>query len=327
MKIAILDDYQNAVLGLSCLQKLQNRCEVLFRNNLGKSDEQIITSLSEVEILIPIHDRTDFHAVLLESLPKLEMISQTGARVYSIDVDAATRCGVLVALSVSSGVPTVEQTFNLIFAVMRHTPQEDRALREGRWQTTIGNELSGKTIGILGLGRIGKEIARIAKAFNMSVLAWGQTLTPEHAMANGAEWASLEELLRCADIVTIHWKLGERTRGFIGRKELELMKPSAVLINTSRGSIVDEGALIELLQARKIAGAGLDVFTHEPPDPRSPLLRLDNVVLSPHLGFITRENYERSFAGAIDNILNYLDGKPTHIVNLEALQNRRLSVT
>ncbi|MFQ5859550.1 MAG: NAD(P)-dependent oxidoreductase, partial [Anaerolineae bacterium] len=200
--------------------------------------------------------------------------------------------------------------------------QEDRALREGKWQTTVGRELYGKTIGILGLGRIGKEIARIAKAFHMTVLAAGLTLTPERAQAGGAEWVSVDDLLRRSDIVTIHWKLAERTRGFIGRRELELMKPSAVIINTSRGPIVDEAALIELLQARKIAGAGLDVFAKEPLDPHSPLLQLDHVVLSPHLGFVTLENYERSFSGAIDNILSYLDGNPTNIVNPKALQNR-----
>ena len=325
MKAAVLDDYQNAVLGLNCLKRLEDRCEVLFCNNRGKSDEEIIESLSGVEIIIPIHDRTNFHARLLQALPRLEFISQTGARVYSIDVETATRCGIPVAISVSSGIPTVEQTFNLIFAVMRHTPQEDRALREGRWQTTIGRELSSKTIGILGLGRIGKEVARIAKAFQMSVLAAGLTLTPERAQASGAEWVSLDDLLRRSDIVTIHWKLAERTRGIIGRRELELMKPSAVLINTSRGALVDEAALIEVLKARKIAGAGLDVYAEEPVNLHNPLLQLDNVALSPHLGFVSVENYERSFSGAIDNILSYLGGNPTNIVNPEALQNRRAS--
>ncbi len=325
MKAAVLDDYQNAVLGLSCLKRLEERCEVLFCNNRGKSDEEIIRSLADVKIVIPIHDRTDFHSRLLQSLPRLKFISQTGARVYSVDVEAATRCGIQVAISVSSGIPTVEQTFNLIFAVMRHTPQEDRAVREGKWQTTIGRELSGKTIGILGLGRIGKEVARIAKAFQMSVLAAGLTLTPERAQASGAEWVSFDDLLRRSDIVTIHWKLAERTRGIISRRELELMKPSAVIINTSRGAIVDEPALIEVLKAGKSAGAGLDVFAEEPVNPRNPLLQLDNVVLAPHLGFVSVENYERSFSGAIDNILGYLDGKPIHVVNPEALQNRRAS--
>ena len=306
MRAAILDDYQNAVSGLNCLKRLEDRCEVLFCNNRGRSDEEIIRGLSGVEIIIPIHDRTNFHSHLLKALPGLKFISQTGARVYSIDMEAATRCGILVAISVSSGTPTVEQTFNLIFAVMRHTPQEDRAVREGKWQTTIGRELSGKTIGVLGLGRIGKEVARIAKAFHMSVLAAGLTLTPERAQAGGAEWVSVDDLLRRSDIVTIHWKLAERTRGLIGRRELELMKPSAVLINSSRGAIVDEAALIEALKAGKISGAGLDVYAEEPVNPRNPLLQLDNVVLAPHLGFVSVENYERSFSGAIDNILSYL---------------------
>jgi len=327
MRAAVLDDYQNAVVGLNCLKRLKERCEVLFCNNQGKSDEEIIRSLSDVDIVIPIHDRTDFHSRLLQALPRLKFISQTGGRVYSIDMEEATRCGILVATSVSSGTPTVEQTFNLILAVMRHTPQEDRALREGKWQTTISRELYGKTIGILGLGRIGKEVARIAKAFQMSVLAAGLTLTHERAYASGAEWVSFDDLLRRSDIVTIHWKLAEGTRGLIGRRELELMKPSAVLINTARGAIVDEAALIEVLKTRKIAGAGLDVFAKEPINPHHPLLRLENVVLSPHLGFVSVENYERSFSGAIDNILSYLEGNPTNVVNPEALQNHRASGT
>jgi phosphoglycerate dehydrogenase-like enzyme len=322
-RVAILDDYQNGVSALSCLKRLQGRCEVVFCDNRGKTEEEIAESLSDVEIVIPIHDRTDFNPRLLRALPRLELLAQTGTRVYTIDVETATRCGVLVALSVSSGTPTVEQTFNLILAVMRHTPREDHAVRGGKWQTTIGRELGGKTIGILGLGRIGKEVARIAKAFNMSALAAGLTLTRAQAEAEGVEWASLDDLLRRSDIVTIHWKLAERTRGLIGRREIGFMKPSAVLINTARGPIVDEAALIEALQAKRIAGAGLDVFAEEPIDPNHPLLRLDNVVLAPHLGFVTLENYERSFSVAIDNIFNYLDGNPTHIVNPEALANRR----
>ncbi len=256
MSVAVLDDYQDAVWDLDCLKRLEARCEVLFCNNRGKSDEEIIRSLSDVDMVIAIHDRTDFHARLLQDLPRLRFISQTGGRVYSIDMEEATRRGILVATSFSSGTPTVEQTFNLILAVMRHTPQEDRALREGKWQTTIGRELYGKTIGILGLGRIGKEVARIAKAFQMSVLAAGLTLTPERAHASGAEWVRLDDLLRRSDIVTIHWKLAERTRGLIGRRELELMKPSAVLINTARGAIVDEAALIEVLKAGRHCWCG-----------------------------------------------------------------------
>ncbi|NIO10727.1 MAG: D-2-hydroxyacid dehydrogenase family protein [Deltaproteobacteria bacterium] len=318
MKVAVLDDYQNVALQLNCLKRLKERCEVVFCDNRGKSDEEIVRSLKDVDIVIAIHDRTDFHAPLLQALPNLKFISQTGGRLYTIDVEAATRSGIRVATSFSSGTPTVEQTFNLMFAVMRHTPQEDRALREGKWQTTIGRELYGKTVGILGLGRIGIEVARIAKAFGMTVLAGGLTLTPEKALANGAEWASMDDLFRRSDIVTIHWKLVEATRGLIGQRELGLMKPSAILINTARGAIVDEEALVEALSERKIAGAGLDVFTEEPTNSDHPLFQLDNVVVAPHLGFVTLENYERSFSGAIENILNYLDGNPTKIVNPEA---------
>jgi phosphoglycerate dehydrogenase-like enzyme len=324
MKFAILDDYQGAASALACMERLRACGEVLaFRQPIA-SEEALIDALKEVHILIPIRERTRLTARVLEALPGLEMISQTGSRAPHLDLEAATRCGIVVCLSGGSGgQSTVELTFALMLAVMRRVPQEYEALRQGRWQTSIGVGLAGKTLGIIGLGRIGSQVARIGQAFGMRVLATGFTLTPERALAHGVQIASLEDLLRRSDVVSIHLRLSERSHHLIGRRELRLMKPTAYLINTARGPIVDEAALIEALRHRRIAGAGLDVFEHEPLAPDHPLLHLDNVVCTPHLGFVTRENYEQMIGGAVENILNYLDGNPTHVCNPQAWTQRR----
>jgi phosphoglycerate dehydrogenase-like enzyme len=240
-----------------------------------------------------------------------------------LDVNAATTHGIVVCTSTGSGQSTDELTFALMLAVMRRIPQEQQAMREGRWQTSCGVGLHGKTLGIIGLGRIGSRVARIAQAFGMRVLATGFTLTVERAQASGVHMASLEDLLARSDIVSIHLRLSARSEKLIGRRELRLMKPTAYLINTSRGPIVDEAALIEALQQRRIAGAGLDVFEQEPIDPQNPLLRFENVVCTPHLGFVTQEAYEQLVGGAVENILNYLDGNPTHVGNPEVLAQRQ----
>jgi phosphoglycerate dehydrogenase-like enzyme len=210
-----------------------------------------------------------------------------------------------------------------MLAVMRRVPQEHQAIRQGRWQTGVGMGLSGKILGIIGLGRIGSQVARIGQAFGMRVLATGFTLTPERALAHGVQMAALEDLLVRSDVVSIHLRLSERSHRLIGRRELRLMKPTAYLINTARGAIVDEAALLEALRHRRIAGAGLDVFEQEPMAPGNPLLDLDNVVCTPHIGFVTRETYEQMVGGAVDNILNYLDGNPTHVCNPQALALRQ----
>jgi phosphoglycerate dehydrogenase-like enzyme len=207
--------------------------------------------------------------------------------------------------------------------VLRHLPQEYQAMRAGRWQTSSGVGLHGKTLGIIGLGRIGSQVARIAQAFGMRVLATGFTLTRERALAHGVQIASLEDLLARSDVVSIHLRLSERSHKLIGRRELRLMKPTAYLINTARGSIIDEAALTDALRHRRIAGAGLDVFEQEPVDPGNPLLQLDNVVCTPHLGFVTRETYEHLLGSAVDNILSYLDGSPINVRNPQALARRQ----
>jgi phosphoglycerate dehydrogenase-like enzyme len=324
MKFAILDDYQGAASALACMERLRACGEVLSFHQPLDSEDELSQALKEVHVLMPIRERTRLTARVLETLPSLEMISQTGSNAPHLDLDAATRRGVIVCISGGSGgQSTVELTFALMLAVMRRVPQEHQAIRQGRWQTGVGMGLSGKILGIIGLGRIGSQVARIGQAFGMRVLATGFTLTPERALAHGVQMAALEDLLVRSDVVSIHLRLSERSHRLIGRRELRLMKPTAYLINTARGAIVDEAALLEALRHRRIAGAGLDVFEQEPMAPGNPLLDLDNVVCTPHIGFVTRETYEQMVGGAVDNILNYLDGNPTHVCNPQALALRQ----
>jgi phosphoglycerate dehydrogenase-like enzyme len=323
MKFAILDDFQGAAASLPCMHQLRGCGElVVFRQPLS-SPAKIIEALRDVHILIPIRERTQLRGQVLEALPSLELISQTGGNTPHLDLEAATRRGIVVCTSQGSGQSTAELTFALMLAVMRRIPQEHQALRAGHWQTSQGIGLQGKTLGIIGLGRIGSGVAHIAQAFGMRVLATGFTLTPERALAHGVRMAALEDLLARSDVVSIHLRLSERSHKLIGRRELRLMKPTAYLINTARGPIVDETALIDALRHHRIAGAGLDVFEQEPIEPSHPLLQLDNVVCTPHLGFVTQETYEQMLGGAVENILNYLDGNPTNVRNPQALTQRQ----
>jgi phosphoglycerate dehydrogenase-like enzyme len=319
MKFAILDDFQGAAASLSCMDKLRACGELLVFQKAPSAPTEFIEALQDVHILIPIRERTRLTSSLLEALPRLEMISQTGGNTPHLDLDAATRRGIIVCTSPGDGQSTAELTFALMLAVMRRIPQEHHAMRTGHWQTSQGVGLYGKTLGIIGLGRIGSRVAHMAQAFGMRVLATGFTLTAERAMAHGVRMAALEDLLTRSDVVSIHLRLSERSEKLISRQQLRLMKPTAYLINTARGPVVDEAALIEALRHRRIAGAGLDVFEHEPIDAGNPLLQLDNVVCTPHIGFVTQETYEHMLGGAVENIVNYLDGNPTNVRNPQVL--------
>src|SRR5918992_1935025 len=267
MKFAILDDFQGAAAALSCMDKLRACGELLvFRQHLP-SPAELIDALKDVNILILIRERSPLTTSVLEALTSLEMIAQTGGSAPHLDLEAATRRGIVVCTSPASGQSTAELTFALMLAVMRRLPQEHQAMRAGQWQTSQGTGLQGKTLGIIGLGRIGSRVAHIAQAFGMRVLATGFTLTTERALAHGVRMAALEDLLAHSDVVSIHLRLSERSRKLIGRRELRLMKPTAYLLNTARGPIVDETALVDALRQRRIAGAGLDVFAQEPIDP------------------------------------------------------------
>jgi phosphoglycerate dehydrogenase-like enzyme len=323
MRFAILDDFQGAAESLPCMEQLRACGELLaFRKPLATEGE-LVEALKDVQILIPIRERTRLTGSVLEALTSLEMISQTGGHTPHLDLEAATRRGIVVCTASGSGQSTAELTFGLMLAVMRRIPQEQQAMRAGRWQTSQGVGLQGKTLGIIGLGRIGSRVAHLAQAFGMRVLATGFTLTSERALAHGVRMAALEDLLARADVVSIHLRLSERSAGLIGRRELRLMKPTAYLINTARGPIVDEAALIDSLRHRRIAGAGLDVFEREPMEASHPLLQLDNVVCTPHIGFVTRETYDQMLGGAVQNIVNYLDGSPTNVLNPQVLASRQ----
>ncbi len=322
-RIAVLDDYQGVVLSLPCWERLGGRASVdVYRDTLA-SNEALAGRLRSYEIIVPIRERTRFPASLLEQLPSLELLSLTGRNSGHVDVAAATSRGILVTQTEPSGASASELTMGLIFAAARRIPQEDRATRQGIWQAGIGMDLEGRTLGIVGLGRIGTRIAAFGRFLGMRVLAWGSNLTDERAAAAGASRVSLEDLFRESDIVTIHLRLSERTRGVITAHHLSLMKPTSFFVNTARGGLVDEAALIATLQERRIAGAALDVYQVEPLPPDHPLLSLDNVVLSPHMGSVTREAYQLFFGQAVENIESYLDGHvPSRALNPEVIADR-----
>ena len=233
----------------------------------------------------------------------------------SIDMDAAAALGIVVSGTSGSGDTTGELTWGLILALARSIPQEDKLIRLGQWQTSLGSGLRGKTLGLLGLGRIGSQVAGYGNVFGMSVIAWSENLTRERATENGADLVSKAVLLKNSDVVSIHLRLSERTRGLLGQQDLDLMKPTAYLVNTSRGPIVDEDALIKALRQRKLAGAALDVFDEEPLRPDHPLLSLDNTVLTPHLGYVTKESYAIMYTQALEDVLAFLTGEPIRVLN------------
>jgi phosphoglycerate dehydrogenase-like enzyme len=311
MRIAVLDDYQGVAREMADWGK---DCEVVsFKDHLSKL-EDVARRLADFEIVVAMRERTPFPRALLENLPRLKLLVTTGMRNASIDVAAARERGVTVCGTPGSSGSTGELTWGLILALFRQIPREDRALREGKWQTTVGIGLAGKTLGIVGLGTIGSQVAKVGAAFGMEVIAWSQNLDAERAGKVGAKRVERDELLARSDVVTIHVVLSERTRGLIVARELALMKPSAFLVNTSRGPIVDEAALAAALSKGVIAGAGIDVFEVEPIASDHPLLRAPNTVLTPHLGYVTRESYRQYFAGAVEDIAAWRRGAPVRVL-------------
>jgi phosphoglycerate dehydrogenase-like enzyme len=315
MRVAILDDYQSAALASADWGSLGPDVEVVaFSDHLDDRDA-LAARLAGFEIAVAMRERTAFDAALFARLPVLRLLVTTGMGNAAIDLGAARAAGVTVCGTGGLNYPTAELTWGLILALLRHIPAEDAATRSGRWQTTIGEGLQGKTLGVLGLGRLGSQVARVGLAFGMHVVAWSANLTLERTAELGVEFApDLRELLARADIATIHLVLSARTRGLLGAAELALLRPSAYLVNTSRGPIVEEAALIAALRARAIAGAGLDVFDREPLPAGHPLLGLDNVVLTPHLGYVTRETYEVFYGEAVEDIRAFRAGRPLRVL-------------
>ena len=286
-----------------------------FQDTLA-DEEALAKRLAPYEIVVPTRERTFFRAGLIGRLPVVRLIAIGGRFTGQVDLAAAAAAGIVVTDTEGSGVNAFEHTVSLMMALVRRVPQEDRATREGKWQTPpIGVDMHGKTLGVIGLGRIGGKMAGFGKLLGMRVLATGITLTVERAAAAGATRVDLDTLLRESDVVSVHYRLSDKTRGLITARHLALMKPGAFLVNTARGPIVDEGALLDALRARRIAGAALDVFDVEPLPKNHPFLGLDNVVLTPHLGFVTAEGYGIFFGQAVESILAYLDGKtPPRVV-------------
>lgn len=323
-RIAVLDDYQGAAARLDCWAQLAGRATVEFFRDPTPDEATLALRLRDYKVIVPIRERTRFPASLLAKLPALELLALTGRYSGHVDLAAATAQGVLVTETEGSGASAFELTIGLILAAVRRIPQEDRAMREGRWQLSLGLELAGKTLGILGLGRIGSRVAAFGRLLGMRVLAWGPTLTPARAEAAGAIRVPLEELCRESDVISIHLRLSEATRGLFTARYFDLMKPTAYLVNTARGPIVDERALVEALRTRRIAGAALDVYDVEPLPADHPLRALDNVVLSPHMGYVTAEAYRLFFTQAVESIDLYLRGEvPPRTLNPEALERRR----
>lgn len=320
-RVLVLDDYEGLATQVPAFQKLKAKADVAVLRHHLETDEELGRALKEIHAALLMRERTRFGDKQLSLAPVLKLISQTGRGIAHLDLPAATRRGIAVAVTPNdSGVSTVELTIALLLALMRRIPLIDRRMRAEAWPAIPGQLLEGKTIGVIGLGRIGREVARIASAFRMRVLATSRTATEEKARAVGAEPASLETLLRESDIVTVHVSLNQQTRGLLGEKELALMKPGTLLINTARGPIVSEAALLRALQTGKLGGAGLDVYDEEPLPMEHPLRRLDNVVLLSHRGYATVEILRERFELAMENILSFIDGKPANLLNPEVLR-------
>jgi len=314
VKIAVLDDYQYVAEGMADWSAIPDANVTFFHDTL-KDEEALVARLEPFEILTTMRERTRLPSSVLNRLPNLKLLAGTGARQAHVSMEAAARNGVVVCGTGGGGGSTTgELAWGLIIALMKHIPAQDQALRQGQWQKGLVSDMAGKTLGIMGLGRIGTQMASIAHAFGMQVIAWSRTLTPERAAEHGATYVSWDDLFIQSDVVTVQVPLSDVSRGWIGARELGLMKSTAYLINTSRGPIVEEGALLDALRNRTIAGAGLDVFDEEPLPVGHPILSLENVVVTPHLGYATDETLRRWYLDIVDNINAYLQGEPHNVL-------------
>ncbi|MFQ6265889.1 D-2-hydroxyacid dehydrogenase family protein [Kutzneria viridogrisea] len=316
MRCVVLDDYQDVALAMADWSRLAERVEVTVLREHLDSEDALVEALSGVEVLVVMRERTPLTGSLLARLPGLRLVVTSGMRNASIDLAAAERQGVVVCGSASRSEPAVELTWALILGLARKLVPESTALRAGGpWQSSVGVDLAGSTLGLLGLGKIGTRVAAVGAAFGMDVLAWSQNLTEDRAAAAGARLAaSKEELLAASDFVSIHLVLGERTRGLVDAESFVHMRQSAYLVNTSRAAIVDQAALVDALRAGRIAGAGLDVFEVEPLPADHPLRSLPTVLATPHLGYVTKNNYSAYFREAVEDIEAFLAGAPVRVL-------------
>ena len=316
MKLAILDDYQNAALDASDWTSLGSDIEpAVFDTHLGFDEAQIATTLAPFDILVAMRERTRFPRSLLDRLPNLELLVTTGMRNLAIDMDAARENGVVVCGTNMLAYPAAEHAMALIMDLFKNISSECRLMREGGWQGELTESLNGKRLGILGLGRLGSRVARFGQALEMDVVAWSQNLTEDRCAEVGVQRVDKDTLFRTADVVTVHLVLGERTHKLVGARDLALMKHTAYLVNTSRGPIIDEEALVKALTNRMIAGAGLDVFDVEPLPADHPLRGLDNAVLTGHTGYVVKEFYAMAYGEAVEDIAAWRNGRAIRVLN------------
>jgi D-3-phosphoglycerate dehydrogenase len=316
IRAAILDDYQNVAMSFADWSPIEKDVEVKIFTAPFKSRDEAIKALQGFAVIVGMRERTSFPRAVIEALPDLKLLITTGAKNNSFDLKAAAEHGVTVCGTGGFGSPTTGVVFGLLLELTRRIGFENARLKAGQpWQVTIGPDLEGMTLGVLGLGKLGQRSAAVAKAFGMNVIAWSQNLTPEKAAAAGATYVSKEELFAKADAVTIHVVLSDRSRGLVGAADLGRMKKTAYIVNTSRGPIIDEKALIAALKAKQIAGAGLDVFDVEPLPLDHPYRAMDNVVITPHLGYVSTQNYAKYFPDIVADIRAFIDGKPVRVIS------------
>jgi D-3-phosphoglycerate dehydrogenase len=316
IRAAILDDYQNVAKRMADWSPIAKDVEITVFNEPFASQEAAVAALKPFQIVVGMRERTPFPRAVIGALPELKLLITTGAKNNSFDIKAAAERGVTVCGTGAVGSPTTGIAFGLMLELTRRIGFENARLKRGEpWQVTIGQDLEGLTLGIVGLGKLGRRSAEVGKAFGMNVIAWSQNLTPEKAAEAGIAYASREKLFADADIVTIHYQLGPRSRGLITADDIGRMKKTAYLINTARAPIVDQQALIAALREKRIAGAGLDVFDVEPLPLDHPFRSMDNVVITPHLGYVSEQNYRKYFPDIVEDIRAWLDGKPVRAIS------------
>lgn len=312
-RIAILDDYFNAALDCADWSSLNPECSIQVFTEHLRDEDKAAEALQDFKVLVAMSERMQFPSSLFDKLPNLKLLISMKMDNPAIDVEAARANGVVVSgtgmISAAS-----EHAWALIMAVTRKTSREDRVMHAGGWQGGWSNSLFRKTLGILGLGKLGGRVAKVGLAFGMRVIAWSENFTPEMCEEKGVEYVGLDMLMKESDVLSLHVKLSDRTKGIIGARELSLMKPTAYLVNMARGPLVDEAALLDVLKNNKIAGAGLDVFDIEPLPADHPIRKLDNVVLTGHTGYVTEENYKFCYGQAVENIQAWLDGEPVRVI-------------
>jgi len=314
MKIAVLDDYQNVARGMADWSGLEAQHEITFFNDIYEGLDGFAQRLAPFDVVCITRERSPFKADIIDRLPNLKLVVTAGMRNAALDMEACKARGIPVLGTSGSVQATPELAWGLMLSLARNIHIEDQRMRGGTWITTLGTDLQGKTLGILGLGRIGRIMASIARAFEMKPIAWSANLTADSAAEAGVERVEKDELFQRADFLTIHYKLGERSRGLVGARELNLMKPTAFLVNTSRGPVVDTDALIAALTAGRIAGAGIDVYDYEPLPPDHPLRKCPRTLLTPHLGYVTDGTYHLFFTQMVESLQSWFDGKPVRVL-------------